>query len=252
MLTPLEAVAVLESLRSGPSEVRSTGFSEIDRVSGGFRHGQVWILTGTPGQGRSMLAGQWALSLATRHDIPTQLVSLHEPIHLVAARLIASVGLIPALQVWNQDLRETDQWRIGKARDVLTAAKLLIHGPCDPSMLDSEYPGQELPEALVVDDADLAAGVNPQRIASFAARGALIILTLPRHLLFNNDGLDPVWARVADFVVDIRRPDLLDSYSPRPGEADLILVRNRWGPPTSAAVLVQPHYARFIETPEMP
>lgn len=50
-------------------------------------------------------------------------------------------------------------------------------------------------------------------------------MTLPKHLVIGPDGIDPTWARVADHILDIQRPDLLDTNSLRPGEADLHLVK---------------------------
>ena len=55
------------------------------------------------------------------------------------------------------------------------------------------------------------------------------------------------WADIADVVLDIDRPDLMDRTSFRPGEADLHLLRNRWGPSLSDAVVFQGHYSRFVE-----
>jgi hypothetical protein len=104
-----------------------------------------------------------------------------------------------------------------------------------------------LPEALVVDDADLEAGISPERISSIAGRDVLVIVTLPKHLVLDRGELDPAWARVADFALEIVRPDLLDRNSLRPGEADFHLVKNRWGPTITAVMAFQGHYSRFAE-----
>jgi replicative DNA helicase len=83
--------------------------------------------------------------------------------------------------------------------------------------------------------------------AVLAAAGTLVVLTMPRHLVVSDAGLDPAWADVADFILEIDRPDLIDRNSVRPGEADLHLLRNRWGPTRSDVVAFQGHYSRFVE-----
>ena len=74
-----------------------------------------------------------------------------------------------------------------------------------------------------------------------------MVLTLPRHLVIDSSGLNPTWSRLADVILDIDRPDLRDKNSLRPGEADIEVVRNRWGPQRAVTVLFQGHYARFVE-----
>ena len=58
MITPLEAIEAFHTWCSTRPPLRSTAFSMIDVVTGGFVPGRVWIITGTPGQGRSTLAIQ--------------------------------------------------------------------------------------------------------------------------------------------------------------------------------------------------
>ena len=108
------------------------------------------------------------------------------------------------------------------------------------------------PGAVLVDDADLVAGAFPDRLRSMAESGVLVVLTLPRHLIVQGAGgersLEPEWARIADVVVEARQatwPD--DEGSLRPGLADLIVLKNRWGPTRTVSVGFQGHYARFVD-----
>jgi len=65
VITALEAVEALEAWSSTRSAGKSTGFEGLDDVTGGFAPGQVWIIVGTPGQGRSTWASQSALHVAS-------------------------------------------------------------------------------------------------------------------------------------------------------------------------------------------
>ena len=95
-ITPLDALEQLEAWREERAATRTTGFTEFDDVTGGFEPGQVWIVAGMPGQGRSTLASQWALLLAGDHGFDTHLVNKRDPTRKVAARLVASTAKVPA------------------------------------------------------------------------------------------------------------------------------------------------------------
>lgn len=246
-MTSLHALEQLEAWRQARAATRTTGFAELDHVTGGFEPGQVWILVGTPGQGRSTLAVQWASLLAGVHGLDTQVVSKRDPARKVAARLVASAAKVPEVHLWHDHLSSQDQGRIGHAKRILAAMPLLIADPNGISIADTDMDEVARPEALVVDDADLTGGLFPSRVADLAATGILLVLTLPRDLVFSDDGVDPAWSRAADVILDIDRPDLRDRASLRPGEADFHLLRNRWGPVRSVGVLYQGHYARFVD-----
>jgi replicative DNA helicase len=247
VISPIEAVEAFFAARLQHAPFRSTTFSAIDHAANGFLPGRVWLITGTPGQGRSTLATQWALSLATRHGMCTELVSAKDPEHAIAARLLASVGKIPVSHLWAARTSTEDEAKLRRAQEVLANASLRIAGPSRTSVLSFDPSDTEVPDALVVDDADLEAGARPERLAGLAATGVLVVATLPMHHVIDRDGIAPAWARVADHVLQIDRPDLLDANSLRPGEADLRLLRNRWGPQLTDTVAFQGHYARFVD-----
>jgi len=247
VITAAAAVEELETWRCAGVSAWATGFPTIDRATGGFVRGQVWVVTSSPGQGRSTLTTQWALLLAARHRVRTDLVSAREPEHLLAARLLACAGTIPVSHLWRNELSADDDHRLEQARDIVAEAALRIAGPDRLSVFCSDSYDGDAPEALVVDDADLAAGATCERLASFAQQGTLVIVTSPRHHVIGAGGIDHDWARLADFILEVDRPDLLAPDSLRPGEADLRIRRNRWGPVLSATVVFQGHYARFVE-----
>jgi replicative DNA helicase len=51
----------------------------------------------------------------------------------------------------------------------------------------------------------------------------------------------------ADMVILLHREDAYERESPRAGEADLILAKNRNGPTSSVTVAFQGHYSRFVD-----
>ena len=51
----------------------------------------------------------------------------------------------------------------------------------------------------------------------------------------------------ADMVILLHREDAYERESPRAGEADLILAKNRNGPTGTVTVAFQGHYSRFVD-----
>lgn len=226
------------------------GIEQIDSITGGFGHGQVWVVTGTPGQGRTTLLTQWAAHLAGG-EWRTRLVCPREPRHEVASRLLSCSGRIPLLHLHQH--RVQDRERLAAVRERLRGAPLLVAAQGESTFLDYGDEADVLPspDAVIIDDANLIAGAFPERVASLARRGALVIVSLPRQLVVHPEGdhqyLDPAWAGVADVVIEVRQAMWPGSDDLRPGEADLHVLRNRWGPTLTASVAFQGHYARFID-----
>ena len=246
MVTVVEGLGLLEARRASSPHARSTGLAVLDRATGGLADGQVWIVAGTPGQGRSAMACQLAWAIA-RDGSSTQLVSRKEPVELMSARIASMVAKIPLNHLWSSGLTDDDREKLRRVTPRLEAVPLSVLTPEELSVADAGIPGVVTPEALVVDDAHLAGGIFPERVAALSRAGVLVVLTMPRHQVVSDTGLDPAWADIADVVLDIDRPDVMDRTSFRPGEADLHLLRNRWGPSLSDAVVFQGHYSRFVE-----
>lgn len=246
MDTLAQALASLETWRGERSNPRTTGFPGLDEATGGFDAGQVWLVIGTPGQGRSALGSQWALLLAGDHSLDTQLVSARDPLTRAGARLTSCAARVPLSHLWQTGLSAGDAEKINRRRSALDSARLTLVGPRGVSVAETDMEDLAEPDALVVDDAHLSGGLFPKRVASIASRGILTVLTLPRDGVVSGAGIDPKWAEVADFILDVDRPDLIDHNSLRPGEADLHLLRNRWGPTRTETVSFQGHYARFV------
>lgn len=51
----------------------------------------------------------------------------------------------------------------------------------------------------------------------------------------------------ASIVIKVERPDADEPLSPRAGEGDLILEKNRFGPTARLTVAAQLHYSRFTD-----
>ena len=55
------------------------------------------------------------------------------------------------------------------------------------------------------------------------------------------------YAADADVVIGVHREDHYCLESPRAGEADLLVLKNRYGPVATVTVVFQRHYCRFVD-----
>jgi replicative DNA helicase len=76
-----------------------SGFNDLDKVTGGFQPGEMIVMSGVPGVGKSMLAMQIALQVSK--NIPTVIYSLEMTKELVYRRMVSGVGKIDALHLKN-------------------------------------------------------------------------------------------------------------------------------------------------------
>lgn len=237
-----------------PREViTSTGFAEIDELTGGMSHGRVWLVVGRPGEGLTTLTVQWAAALASQPGEHIHLVTGRESPQAVAARLWSLSGLIP-LNWFPARLGDVADERRELAGERVSALSLSLYARGDDYYVPEVHPTRAAarPTALVMDDADLVSGVTLEWVRRCADEGMFVLLSLPRsRVLPHGDDwdLDPGWARAADVILEIQHRQLFDESRFRPGEADLHIRYNRQGYIRTVAIQHQAHFARFVEGP---
>jgi len=90
--TAAEAVAALREARANPAASHTTGLEGLDRtLRGGCKDGQLIVIGGRPGTGKSVLMLQMAVAAATAEN-PALVVSLEMPRQELAGRLAARMG----------------------------------------------------------------------------------------------------------------------------------------------------------------
>jgi replicative DNA helicase len=206
-----------------------TGLQRLDEVVTGMVPGQVWVLVGSPGHGRTTLLLQLAARFATT-DLLVFVDTPREPAELSLARLLACLGKHPATDVLAGEPVEG----LDLTRSRLAQSGLALAGAgSGRSVVRREQWVEHDPAALFLDDLDLLDDARPEHLATWASTGAFVCVTLPRHLVVR-DGLDPGWARVADVVLEVT-------------SEEVSLLKNRHGPLRDCPVDFQGHYARFVD-----
>jgi replicative DNA helicase len=238
-----------------------SGLAGLDELTGGLLPGTVWVITGGVGEGKSTLLTQWAAALARSSHV-VQLVCPREPAAFVASRVLAQLSGLLVGHLDHGEVAPHDLPRLHQARELLGLLPLTVFAR-GGSLFTPEvdpYEGQTPPVAVLLDDADTIAGVSPARVAEYAAGGRLVVLTLPRTAVLQGTGdFAPVrerWGRISDVVIEARHHALSDLTEAtgetrpatlRPGEADLVVHRNRWGPTRTLHAAFQGHKARFVD-----
>lgn len=90
----IRAVATIERRGDGTDNAMSTGFAALDaKLSGGFRRGNLVIIAGRPGMGKTALAGGIAYNTVSA-GVPTLFLSMEMGDTELADRLIAIAGRV--------------------------------------------------------------------------------------------------------------------------------------------------------------
>ena len=116
----VRAVATIERRGDGKDTALSTGFDALDaKLSGGFRRGNLIIIAGRPGMGKTALAGGVSFNVASS-SVPTLFLSMEMGDTELVDRLIAIAGRVPLDAILAGDME-------GDAGDRILAGTARLH-----------------------------------------------------------------------------------------------------------------------------
>lgn len=241
----IPASELLHHLPDAPTLGVSTGLTELDTLTTGLTPGRAWVVVGRSGQGRSSLAIQLASQLA-QANLDTALVAPREPSSLIAARLVARLKHVPLPHL----MRGRGALHLGELHRLMPDS--LNVWPSGTTFTPEEFPGGA-GCVVVVDDAHRVSGVSPDWVFRQIAAGSIVILTMPRDAIVVGDTdsgfVVHEWAEVTDVVLDVRLRGLDGAEALRPGEGDVVLLRNRLGFCRTLGCLAYQHFAEFADMP---
>ncbi|MFG3710796.1 replicative DNA helicase [Micromonospora sp. NPDC047730] len=250
----------------------STGLGRLDKLIGGFLPGQLIVPAGRPGMGKSLAALGFAKA-AARRGHPSIIFSLEMSKRELMWRLLSDVGdinsnLFTTGRLSERDLerareagREIATWPLHVVDDCHTVAQIRsvsrrFHQRMGSVGIITVDYLQRLRETKAYDRRDLAVGANARDL-KFLAQELQCTVVAPAQINRGNENRTDKRPQLsdlrdsgeieqeADMVILLHREDYYDQESPRAGEADFIVAKNRGGPTDTVEVAAPLHYSRF-------
>ena len=103
-----------------------TGFVDFDKKTGGLRAGDLIIIAGRPGMGKTSLAMNIAEFVAIDKKLPAAVFSMEMSAEQLAMRVISSFGRIDQQNLRTGQLTDTDWGRLSSAIGLVREAPLFI------------------------------------------------------------------------------------------------------------------------------
>ncbi|MEU0340827.1 DnaB-like helicase C-terminal domain-containing protein [Streptomyces bobili] len=259
--------------RRGPRQAVPSGLNELDELLSGFRPGEFIIVGGAPGIGKSTLGLDFARSFSLKHSRTSLLVSLQMSQQEMAMRLMSAEGRVSLHRMRSAAMEDEDWQRLNEVMPSISRAPIYMKDDPLYSYRELEASCEWLSsfkelQLVLIDSIDImdfepqTSSVDHGRDLSIMARElrrlakrldvsvvALFQTERPaqRYPVHRPDLHDIPGSleKYADTVILVHREDAYEPESPRAGEADLIVGKNRFGPVGVATVAFQGHYARF-------
>lgn len=267
----VRAVAAIERRGEGQDSAMATGFPAVDaKLSGGFRRGNLIIVAGRPGMGKTAFAGCMALHAALT-GVPTLFLSMEMADTELADRMIAIAGRVPLddILAGNMEGEAGDRILAGTAR--LHELPLIIDEQGGLSLFDIATKARSVRRQhglglIVVDYLQLASGDGKNRNSELEVitRGLkalakelqipVIALSQLSRKCEERTNRRPIPSDLresgaieqdADIIMFVYRDDEYNQNSPDAGTAEIIVAKNRQGATGMARLAYIANQTRF-------
>lgn len=268
---------VLTMFEKGTDPGLPTGFRDLDALTGGLKRGKFIVVAGRPGMGKSTLGLDIVRHTSIRHGQPSAIFSLEMGRDELTQRQLAAQARVSLYRMEHQQLTDADWERLRDHADDVSGAPIHVDDSPDLTMMRIRTKARRMHQRhnlklILIDYLQLmgAGGgrkpENRQQEVSEISRGLKLLakeLDIPVIAIAQlNRGPEqredkrPVLSDLresgaleqdADLVILIHREEVYNAESPRAGEADLIVAKNRSGPRGEIVVSFQGHYARFMD-----
>ena len=261
--------------RSGAMSGVPTGFADLDALTNGLHPGQLIVIAGRPGLGKSTLGLDIARSASIRHGQSAVIFSLEMSKTEITMRLLSAEARVPLHHMRSGSMTDDDWARLARRMGEVAEAPLYIDDSPNLTMMEIRAKARRLKQRkelrlIVIDYLQLMTGnkkaESRQQEVSELSRNLKLLakeLEVPVIAMSQlNRGAEqrtdkkPMLSDLresgsieqdADMVVLLHREDAYEKESPRAGEADFIVAKHRNGPTATITVAFQGHYSRFVD-----
>ncbi len=260
--------------RDGDMAGLASGFPELDRLTTGFRPGQMIVVAARPGVGKSTLGLDFCRAAAIKNRKTCAIFSLEMSGSEIAMRLLSAEAKVAIHHMRGGGMSKRDWDAISRAMPQVNGAPIIIDDSPNLTMPEIRSKARRIKkqfglDLVVIDYLQLMSSgkkvENRQVEVSEFSRAIKLLakeLEVPVVAISQlNRGSEqrtdktPMISDLresgsieqdADMVLLLHRPDATGAgESERPGEADIIVAKNRSGPVSKVAVSFQGHYSRF-------
>ncbi len=265
--------------REGDMAGVPSGFPDLDKYTTGFRPGQMIVVAARPGVGKSTLGLDFCRAASIKGDMSSAIFSLEMTGAEIAMRLLSAEAKVGIHHMRGGGMSSKDWDSISRAMPKVQSASIVIDDSPNMTMPEIRSKARRIKKMqgldfVVIDYLQLMTSgkrvENRQvEVSEFSRQIKLLAkeLEVPIVAISQlNRGSEQRTDKTpqisdlresgsieqdADIVLLLHRPDALGhGESDRPGEADIIIAKNRSGPTNKVAVSFQGHYSRF--TPMSP
>ncbi|MEU2554660.1 DnaB-like helicase C-terminal domain-containing protein [Streptomyces sp. NPDC013313] len=260
----LDFVADLEDIQNGRKTGLPYGFADLDSLTSGMRPGNVTVVAAQSGVGKSTFALGAAVA-AAKAGGRVMFSSLEMSSTELMQKIAAAEGNLPLHHMTHQGMLTAEDWEKIRClgEELCKTLPLRVYRPDGASLSDIASAARACARAdgldlLVVDYLQLVevqasrTTTREQAVASVSRGLKNLSVQLGCHVIalsqLNDDGLMRESRAIkndASLVIKVERPDADDKDSPRAGEVDLVVEKNRFGPTCTLTVAARLHYSRF-------
>lgn len=245
-----------------------TPWSDLDRITGGFLPGNLALIAGRPGMGKTAVA----LNIATHQAEPVLMFSLEMTEPELVGRMISAQGVDHRLQRHPADMTDADWARVTNATAKVREMPIVID---DRGGLSIDILVAEIERAVrahgirtvIVDYVQLVRAPGESRVQQVGTVSRELKAAAKNHGVamialaqMNRDAekrVDPKprlsdlreagdLEQDADQVIFVHRPEVLDEGK-QPGEAFLYVRKNRHGETGEVRLRFQGQHQRFVQ-----
>lgn len=264
-------------LRDGIMAGLPTGFAELDELLGGYRPGQLIVVGARPGMGKTVFGLDAARRIAIAEETCAGYFTMEMSVQELTERALAAQGSIQYQRIRDGKLTEED-WDIAeKLRDVFKIVPLYFDDSTGQTVQKIAAKLRRLKERqgvrfAVVDHVGLlrstarhgtrqeAVAADVRDLKELARELDITIMALAQLHRIEKDRVPELTdlresgeiEQSADVVIFPYRPDYADPESPRSGECELWVKKNRAGAQGMVEVAAQLHYQRMVDFAQPP
>jgi replicative DNA helicase len=273
-----EAVTeLLDGLESEIDPGLPTGYEDLDAAIGGMRDGELIVIGARPGNGKSLLLLCIADHVATRLALPVLFSSLEMSEHELTQRRVSATARVPLTNIVRHCVTDREWELIRRTQADLMNTSLFVDDTPSATLahIKSKLRAMERagnPARLAVIDylgfmktattesrqqaiADLVRGCKNQIAREFNI--PVILAAQLNRLVDSRTDKRPQLSdfresgeieQSANIAILLHREDYYERESPRAGEIDLLILKNRQGPsPCTVTLCFEGHYGRIID-----